>query len=95
MLVTTDHFVMLKLRFHSRIVWGQTVSKTLEYASFLGLIFFLALLEKTCFYRRTDVNKIELELKGWSQMIGMLSEITHLRKNFEKSRRYCEVFIGF
>ena len=46
--------------------------------------FFLALFEKTCLNQYTDLKKIELELRGWSQMIGNFSEITHLPKKLKK-----------
>ena len=59
--------------------------KQTKYAQFSGLnLFFLALFEKTCLYQYTDVKKIELELRGWSQMIENFSEITHLPKELEK-----------
>ena len=59
--------------------------KQTKYAQFSGLnLFFLALFEKTCLYQYTDVKKIELELRGWSQMIGNFSEITHLPKKLKK-----------
>ena len=46
--------------------------------------FFLAWSEKTCFYEHTNINQIELELWGWSQMIGNLSKIIHLPQNLRK-----------
>ena len=58
--------------------------KQTKYAQFSGLNFFLDLFEKTCLYQCTDVKKIELELRGWSQMIGNFSEITHLPKKLKK-----------
>ena len=57
--------------------------KHTEYAQFLGFFFF-ALFQKICFYQFTDVKKIELELRGWSQIIGNFLEITFLPKKFKK-----------
>ena len=68
----------------------------MEYAQFLRLnLFFLVLFEETCLYQYTDVKKIEIELRGWSQMIGNFSEITQLPKKLKKVGNIFKVIIVF